>query len=54
MAAITWKESPFKTGNVNSVPSCSLLGCILQNWGTFSYESMEKKKRVIFGNTAGT
>ena len=51
IAATPGKKSPFKMGNINSIPFCSPPGCILQNWGTFSYEFGEKKKMVFFGNT---
>lgn len=32
-------------GNSISVPQCCSLGCVLQNWSTFSYELMKEKKK---------
>ena len=33
--------------NVNPIPSCSSLGCVFQNWTTFSYEPIKRKKDVL-------
>ena len=43
------RQNPFKMGKVNSIPPCSPLGCVLQNWVTFSYDSWEKEKDGILG-----
>ena len=42
-----WPYSNWKMGNDNSFPTYRPLGCSLQNWAMFTYESMERKK-IIF------
>lgn len=40
------------TGNTNSIPECSLLGHILQNWMAFSYEPMKREKMSFLCNVS--
>ena len=45
--ALVILRETFQMRNINSIPDCSPLGCILQNWSMFSYEPMEKKKMIF-------
>lgn len=46
-----WPYSNWKMENDNSAPTSRPLGCSLQNWAVFSYESVERKKSSLC-NTA--
>jgi len=47
-----WPCSNWKMENDSVNLTCRPLGCILQNWAMFSYESMKRKKITSFCNTA--
>lgn len=38
--------------NSELIPEGSIIGCILQNWATFSYEPMKKNKFFFYCNAA--